>query len=61
MTELPSMQLRIGPPPVTRKVDKLATIRLGSARYSVPMVLIGSTVEVVCGQGRVLIVNTTYR
>ena len=44
---------------MTRKVDKLATIRLGSARYSVPMVLIGTTVEVVCGQGRVLIVNTT--
>ncbi len=59
LTALPSMQLRIGPTPVTRKVDKLATIRLGSARYSVPMVLIGTTVEVVCGQGRVLIVNTT--
>ena len=59
LTALPLMQLRIGPTPVTRKVDKLATIRLGSARYSVPMVLIGTTVEVVCGQGRVLIVNTT--
>lgn len=59
LTGLPSMQLRIGPAPVTRKVDKLATIRLGSARYSVPMALIGTTVEVVCDQGRVLIVDTT--
>ena len=59
LTGLPSMQLRIGPAPVTRKVDKVATIRLGSARYSVPMALIGTTVEVVCEQGRVLIVNTT--
>ena len=59
LTGLPSMQLRIGPAPVTRKVDKLATIRLGSARYSVPMALIGTTVEVVCDQGRVLIVDIT--
>jgi len=59
LTGLPSMQLRIGPAAVTRKVDRLATIRLGSARYSVPMSLIGTTVEVVCDQGRVLIVNTT--
>lgn len=59
LTALPSMQLRIGPAPVTRKVDRLATIRLGSARYSVPMVLIGTTVEVVCDQGRVLIVDIT--
>ncbi len=32
---------------MTRKVDKLSTIRLGSARYSVPSVLRGATVAVV--------------
>lgn len=59
LTTLPSLQLRIGPAPVTRKVDKLATIRVGSARYSVPMALIGATVEVLTQQGRVLIVDPT--
>jgi len=58
LTGLPSMQLRIGPPPVTRKVDRLSCVRVGSARYSVPMALIGATVEVICGQGRLLIVDT---
>jgi transposase len=34
-----------------RKVDKLSTVRIGSARYSVPTHLVGSQVEVaVCGQ-----------
>lgn len=47
LTPLPSLRPSIGPPPVTRKVDKLATIRLGSARYSVPMRLRGTTVAVV--------------
>jgi transposase len=43
---LPSLRLRVGPKPVTRKVDKLACIRFGSARYSVPNRLIGCTVTV---------------
>lgn len=47
LTPLPSLRPSIGPPPVTRTVDKLATIRLGSARYSVPMRLRGTTVAVV--------------
>ncbi|MGL4177700.1 MAG: Mu transposase domain-containing protein, partial [Dermatophilaceae bacterium] len=47
LTPLPSLRPSIGPPPVTRKVDKLATIRLGSARYSVPSVLRGASVAVV--------------
>jgi transposase len=55
---LPSLQLRIGPAPVLRKVDKLACIRFGSARYSVPMVLVGTRVEVISDQGRILVVDT---
>ena len=47
LSPLPSLRPSIGPPPVTRKVDKLSTIRLGSARYSVPSVLRGATVAVV--------------
>src|SRR5665811_2379252 len=54
---LPSLQLRIGPAPVMRKVDKLSCVRIGSARYSVPMALIGTSVHVVAGTGRVLIVD----
>jgi propanediol dehydratase small subunit len=38
-----------------RKVDKLATVRIGSARYSVPCELIGRDVDVVAGDGQVLI------
>jgi hypothetical protein len=45
--ELPSLRLEVGPKPVTRKVDKLSCIRFGSARYSVPTALIGTTVTVV--------------
>jgi len=43
---LPSLRPRIGEA-VIRKVDKLSCIRFGSARYSVPMRLIGKQVEVV--------------
>lgn len=38
-----------------RKVDKLCTIRIGSARYSVPRELIGKTVEVIATGGEVTI------
>ena len=55
---LPSLQLRIGPAPVLRKVDKLSCVRIGSARYSVPMTLIGKSVQVISGSSRVLIVDT---
>jgi hypothetical protein len=58
LAALPSLQLRIGPTPVMRKVDKLSCVRIGSARYSVPMALIGRSVHVVAGSGRVLIVDT---
>ena len=55
LAALPSLQLRIGPTPVMRKVDKLSCVRIGSARYSVPMALIGGSVEVLADSGRVLI------
>jgi hypothetical protein len=42
--ELPSLRPDIGPRPASRKVDKLSCVRFGSARYSVPSHLIGSTV-----------------
>jgi transposase len=38
-----------------RKVDKLATIRFGAARYSVPHDLVGATVRVLAQEGAVLI------
>lgn len=46
LDELPSLRLEVGPKPITRKVDKLSCIRFGSARYSVPNRLIGTTVTV---------------
>lgn len=57
LTALPSLQLRIGPSPVTRKVDRLATIRFGSARYSVPMRLTGASLEVVVDGDRLLLMD----
>jgi len=44
---LPSLRLEVGPKPTTRKVDKLSCLRFGSARYSAPNRLIGTTVTVV--------------
>ena len=41
---LPSLRPEIGPRPASRKVDKLSCVRFGSARYSVPSRLIGTTV-----------------
>ena len=46
LTDLPSLRPSIGPAPTLRKVDKLGTIRLGSARYSVPNTLIATSVAV---------------
>lgn len=57
LTALPSLRPSIGPAPVTRKVDKLSTIRLGSARYSVPTRLRGSQVAVVVDGPRVIILD----
>jgi hypothetical protein len=36
-----------------RKVDKLCTVRFGSARYSVPKELVGRSVEVLSAQGEI--------
>lgn len=38
-----------------RRVDKLSTVRIGSARYSVPRELVGKDVEVIAAEGAVLI------
>ena len=43
---LPALRPRIGRAEI-RKVDKLATIRVASARYSVPSILVGTRVEAV--------------
>jgi hypothetical protein len=48
LAPLPSLRPDgIGLKPASRKVDKLSCVRFGSARYSVPNRLIGSTVQVV--------------
>lgn len=45
LTELPSLRPDgIGARPIARKVDKLSCVRFGSARYSVPNRLIGTSV-----------------
>ncbi len=51
---LPSLRppLRRG---VTRRVDKLCCVRIGSARYSVPRELVGRDVTVIAAEGEVII------
>lgn len=51
---LPSLRpaLRRG---VSRKVDRLATVRFGSARYSVPAELVGKSVEVAAEESRIMV------
>lgn len=39
----------------TRKVDRLCTVRFGSARYSVPAALVGKSVEVAAIDGEIVI------
>lgn len=58
LTPLPSLRPALGPAPATRKVDKLSTIRWGSARYSVPTALIGTCVGVLVNGTHVLILDT---
>ena len=57
LTPLPSLELRIGPPPVLRTVDRLSCVRVGSARYSVPTALIGTKLAVEVSGARVLIAD----
>jgi hypothetical protein len=53
---LPSLRPTMGKV-VTRKVDRLSCVRFGSARYSVPVALIGKLVEVHVADGAVRIVH----
>jgi hypothetical protein len=53
---LPSLRLSVGKV-VTRKVDRLSCVRFGSARYSVPVALIGKVVEVQVAEGMVRVVH----
>ena len=58
LAALPSLRPSIGAAvAVSRKVDRLSCVRFGSARYSVPTRLIGSTVELRSGEGRLLVVE----
>ena len=50
---LPELRCEIGLRPISRKVDKLSCVRFGSARYSVPNRLIGSSVVITVTDGRV--------
>lgn len=54
---LPSLRLQIGAPSVLRKVDRLSCVRYGSARYSVPTRLIGTSVAVVVDHGVVCLLE----
>jgi transposase len=54
---LPSLRASIGRQ-VTRKVDRLACVRFASARYSVPVRLIGQTVGLRTDDGRLLVIMT---
>jgi hypothetical protein len=58
LCRLPSLQLstRRG---VMRKVDKLSTVRIGSARYSVPHRLVGRQVEVATVDDRIEVWHDT--
>jgi len=54
---LPSLRPEIGARPASRKVDKLSCVRFGSARYSVPNHLIGSTVLMAVAGTRIRILE----
>jgi hypothetical protein len=54
---LPSLRASTGKI-TTRKVDRLACVRFGSARYSVPVRLIGTEVRLRAGDGRLLVIMT---
>ena len=55
LAPLPSLRASIGKM-VTRKVNRLSCVRFGSARYSVPVRLIGSQVQLRTDDGRLLAV-----
>ena len=53
LAPLPSLRASLGKM-VTRTVDRLSCVRFASARYSVPVRLIGSQVQLRAGDGRLL-------
>ena len=53
---LPQLRAEIGKV-VKRKVDGLSCVRFGSARYSVPLSLIGKTVELRVHDGRIEVIH----
>jgi transposase len=55
--DLPSLRPVTGGPGALRKVDRLSCVRFGSARYSVPVRLIGERVAVAESGGRLLITD----
>ena len=57
LAPLPSLRASIGRQ-VTRKVDRLSCVRFGSARYSVPVRLIGESVGLRTDDGRLLVIMT---
>jgi hypothetical protein len=57
---LPSLRPRFGWVTL-RSVDKLSTIRIGSARYSVPKRFNGRKVEVPAGEGRIRVLDAGRR
>jgi transposase len=57
LAPLPSLRASIGRQ-VTRKVDRLSCARFGSARYSVPVKLIGQSVGLRTDDGRLLVIMT---
>jgi transposase len=58
LAPLPSLRAGIGRL-VTRKVDRLSCVRFGSARYSVPVRLIGEQVGLRTDDGRLLVIVAT--
>ena len=54
---LPSLRPQIGAGSVRRKVDSLSCIRYGSARYSVPKRLVGTSVAVVVDHGALILLE----
>lgn len=56
LTAPPSLRLEIGPPPITRKVDRLSCVRFASVRYSVPVRYIGRAVTLIQVDARLVIV-----
>jgi hypothetical protein len=57
LAPLPSLRASLGRQ-VTRKVDRLSCVRFASARYSVPVRLIGTQVGVRTDDGRLLVIMT---